>query len=77
MSLAAEMAAAARAMNAHAARLPAERRPDLAELWAELTDLVEDCRSDGAAVLAVIEWRRDVEAKLATALAHSPLEATR
>lgn len=73
MSFRAELACAARAMRAHADRLPEHLRPNLAELWAELTDELDNCRSEGARELAVIEWRRDVESRLTTRLLHAPL----
>jgi hypothetical protein len=64
MSLNAELAAAARWIRARAERLPESERPDVARLWRELLTEVENCWSDGAAELAVIQWRQDLEAKL-------------
>jgi hypothetical protein len=73
VSLNAELALAARSMNAVAERIPEAARPDLAALWGELMDEIEDCRSEGAAALAVIEWRRRVERDLSNRIVHAPL----
>jgi hypothetical protein len=64
MSMSAELAAAARWIRAVAERLPEDKRPDVALLWGELMDSVEDTRSKGSAELAIIEWRRDVAEQL-------------
>lgn len=69
MSLAAEKAAAARALAARGRKL---RIPDqdLAELWGEFTEAIEETRSEGAAILAGVEWRRTLDERLARP--HSP-----
>ena len=65
MSLNSELALAAVRVRALTERLPESRRPDVAAVWAELMDEVEDTRSEGSAVLAVIEWRKRFEARIA------------
>jgi hypothetical protein len=74
MSLAAEHANAARWMNAQAARLPETALPNLSLHWADLEDRIEGSRSEGAAELAILEWRAEMEQLFAVRLAHSPLE---
>jgi hypothetical protein len=62
MSVNAELAAAARWISAAAERLPDEKRPDLAAAWGELTDNLEDCRSEGSKHLrssnGAATWKR-------------------
>jgi len=57
MSLSAELACAARALQVHGKDLPA---PRVTALWNSLMNQVERCRSAGAAELLILEWRRDL-----------------
>jgi hypothetical protein len=66
MSLNSELALASRVLNAYNDRLPAEHKLDLEAEWNGLVDAVNECRSDGAARLAVIEWRQRLKAKVST-----------
>jgi hypothetical protein len=66
MSLNSELALASRVLNAYNDRLPAEHKLDLEAEWNGLADAVNECRSDGAARLAVIEWRQRLKAKVST-----------
>jgi formate dehydrogenase maturation protein FdhE len=75
VSLSAEKAAAARWLKAKAEQLPPEHRPDVAEEWGRLLHSIEDTRSDGAAVMAILEWRQEMAEKLSATLAHAPLAA--
>jgi hypothetical protein len=72
MSLNSELALAAVRVRALVERLPESRRPDVAAVWAELMDEVDDTRSEGSAVLAVIEWRKRFEARIARARLPNP-----
>jgi hypothetical protein len=65
----AELANAARWVKAAAERLPVQHRPDLALEWAELSDRLEDCRSDGSRELCLIEWRAEMAERLDVGLA--------
>jgi len=74
MSRNAELAVAAARIRTLAERIPEEYRPDVATAWAELMQAVEATRSEGAAVVAIREWREAFEARLCAALAHAPAE---
>jgi len=65
MSVNAELAAAARWVRSAADKLPEEHRPDIAAEWTELMDVVEASRSEGAAILAIVNWRADMQGRLA------------
>lgn len=58
MTLNAALAAASRAMNAFNDRLPASAKLNLEAEWGALEAQVSACRSEGAARMAVIEWRQ-------------------
>lgn len=58
-TLAAELACAARALNALGRQLDVDAEVQRAA-WRSLSDEVASCRSDGAARLAVITWRADL-----------------
>jgi hypothetical protein len=73
MSFNAELAAAARWISAAVERLPHEHRPDVAIEWGELMDTLEECRSEGSKELAIIQWRAEMEERLAVGVLHSPL----
>ena len=64
MSLNSELALAARSIRALADRIPEANRPDVAALWTDLMEAVEDSRSEGGALLALIEHRQRIEALL-------------
>jgi hypothetical protein len=73
MSALAERACAARWLSS---RVPAYLSDEEAcGLWGQLSLELEDARSEGAEVLMILNWRKDVEAFIATRLLHSPLEA--
>jgi len=73
-SLRYEIAHAARRARALNAQLPERLRLDLAAEWSILEDEIDAARSEGAAELALIEWRERVEGRLSTRLLHAPLE---
>ncbi len=75
MSLAAERANAARWI---ASKVTSTGFTDTeaASHWGELTLRLEDCRSEGAEELAILEWRVEMEHRLSVRLAHAPLERT-
>lgn len=66
MSVNLELAAAARWVRAAVDQLPEEHRPDVGEDWSELMDTVEASRSEGAAILAIVDWRAEMQRRLGT-----------
>jgi len=64
MSFNAELANASRWLNAYLDRLPAQDRPDAAELWAELAEAVNESPSEGEARQEIARWRFRVAAQL-------------
>jgi hypothetical protein len=73
VSLQAELDAAASRVREIAAKLPQSIQPDMAAEWGRLMRQVEEARSTGAAILAVIEWRQRLERRLSLALLNAPL----
>jgi hypothetical protein len=63
MSLNAELALASRVLNSLNDRLPAEHKLDAEAEWNALVQSVNETRSEGPALLAIIEWRGRLEAK--------------
>jgi hypothetical protein len=74
MSLNAELALASRVLNSLNEQLPAGQKLDLEEEWNELVLSVNATRSEGASLMAVHEWRRDLEARVGGRLLHAPIE---
>lgn len=62
---AAELALAAARTRLLGERLGADERDKLVEAWGELLEDIEFSRSAGAAELALISFRADIEARLA------------
>jgi hypothetical protein len=62
MSVAAELACAARALSAERLHLP---DTVLVEEWLKVGEAVDEARSDGAAKLWVLHWRRTLDDRLA------------
>ena len=74
MSVNEELALAAARVRMLSEQIPEDHRLEVAGPWAELLDEVENTRSDGMKIVAILEWRERFEARLAAALAYTPIK---
>lgn len=64
MSLNAELAGVARWIRAVAERLPEDERPDVARLWSQLCEALEDAPTEAQAREVIAAWREGVASQL-------------